>query len=81
MALTTASRLLAVAAATMLSVGPLVTAHSEEDYDHMGPLGFMWPQDREWDEEDGMTGPCGSSRGATNRTEFPVGKSLTCMNL
>jgi hypothetical protein len=74
MALTkTSKRMLGLAAATILAVAPqAVLAHSEDDYDHMGPMGFMWPQDREWDEEDGMTGPCGTDRGATDRTEFPI---------
>lgn len=51
-----------------------VAAHSEDDYEHMGPLGFMWPGDREWSEEDAMTAPCGVSGGVVNRTEFPIGE-------
>lgn len=50
-------------------------AHSEEDYDNMGPMGFMWPQDRQWvDDEVGMTGPCGTNEGPADRTEFPLSK-------
>lgn len=70
MAFTKATGLLATATA-LFSV---VSGHSKEDYDHMGPLGFMWPEDREWNEDDALTAPCGVSGGVVNRTEFPVGE-------
>lgn len=59
----------------MLALAGQIVAHSEEDFEHMGPLGFMWPEDREWVEETGMTGPCGNTEGVVNRTEFPLSKS------
>ncbi len=62
--------------ATTIAVSTGVMAHSKEDYDNMGPLGFMWPEDREWSEEDAMTSPCGVSGGVRSRTEFPVGEYL-----
>lgn len=39
----------------------------------MGPAAFMWPPDREWGAAQDNTPPCGSSAGATTRTEFPLG--------
>lgn len=54
-----------------------VAAHSEADYANMGPMGFMWPKDREWvDDAHAMRGPCGSSEDVApvNRTSFPLGK-------
>lgn len=74
MAFTKATSLLATATALLSAWPHLVTAHGEDDYDHMGPLGFMWPEDREWnDEAEAMTGPCGVSGDVVNRTEFPIG--------
>lgn len=70
MAFARATYLLAAAAA----LSAVVTAHSKEDYDNMGPLGLLWPEDREWSEEDDMTAPCGTSGGVVNRTEFPIGE-------
>lgn len=38
----------------------------------MGPVAFLWPGDRPWSASHDNTGPCGSSSGVTNRTEFPL---------
>ncbi|PKS05594.1 hypothetical protein jhhlp_008112 [Lomentospora prolificans] len=55
-----------------------VLAHSEEDLEHMGPLGMMWPPDRAWSEQKGRTAPCGSADGPGSRTDFPLsGGSLS----
>ncbi len=62
--------------ATTVAVSTGVMAHSEEDYDNMGPLGFMWPKDREWSEEDATNSPCGASEAMRDRTQFPVGEYL-----
>lgn len=53
-----------------------VLAHSEEDYDHMGALGVMWPPDRAWSRADARTAPCGNVDGVVNRTEFPLSTRL-----
>ena len=58
--------------ATTVAVSTGVMAHSEAEYDNMGPLAFMWPEGREWSEEDAMSSPCGVSGGVRNRTEFPA---------
>lgn len=49
------------------------TASVTDDY--MGPSAFMWPYDRTWSGDMDNTAPCGSSAGATKRTEFPLGRS------
>lgn len=46
------------------------TASVTDDY--MGPSAFMWPYDRTWSGDMDNTAPCGSSAGATKRTEFPL---------
>ena len=50
-------------------------AHGEEAAKEMGPVAFMWPSDRTWGAAYDNTAPCGSSSGATNRTDFPMGES------
>ena len=67
-------RFLAVGAIALFGALPSsVVAHSEEDYENMGPMGFMWPENREWiDDDHAMRGPCGSSDAPGNRTEFPL---------
>ncbi|KAE8347796.1 hypothetical protein BDV24DRAFT_157273 [Aspergillus arachidicola] len=47
-------------------------AHGEEEAKEMGPVAFMWPPDRVWGAAYDNTAPCGSSSGATNRTDFPM---------
>lgn len=66
----------AVALAALFS--PAAIAHSEDDLEHMGPLGVMWPPDRAWSEQKGRTAPCGSADGPDWRTDFPLsGGSLS----
>ncbi|GAB1197535.1 hypothetical protein APSETT444_006832 [Aspergillus pseudonomiae] len=50
-------------------------AHGEEAAKEMGPVAFMWPSDRTWGAAYDNTAPCGSSSGATNRTDFPMDPS------
>lgn len=38
----------------------------------MGPVAFLWPDDRPWSASVDNTGPCGSSSGVSNRTAFPL---------
>ena len=51
--------------------------HGEEESEHMGPVAFMWPPDRNWSAPMDNTPPCGSSQGVANRTAFPLGISKT----
>ncbi|KAE8446221.1 hypothetical protein EG329_012446 [Mollisiaceae sp. DMI_Dod_QoI] len=39
----------------------------------MGPVAFLWPDDRLWSAAYDNIGPCGSNSSVTNRTEFPLG--------
>ncbi|KAK5653219.1 hypothetical protein OQA88_9118 [Cercophora sp. LCS_1] len=43
-----------------------------DDETNMAPLGFMWPPERTWSAESGMTAPCGSA----NRAAKEPGGSL-----
>ncbi|KAF2793769.1 hypothetical protein K505DRAFT_407892 [Melanomma pulvis-pyrius CBS 109.77] len=38
----------------------------------MGPVAFLWPDDRLWNATNDNTGPCGSPNGPSNRTSFPL---------
>lgn len=38
----------------------------------MGPVAFLWPDDRPWSAAADNSGPCGSSSGVSNRTTFPM---------
>ncbi|KAE8153538.1 hypothetical protein BDV25DRAFT_136831 [Aspergillus avenaceus] len=49
-----------------------VWGHGEEEAKKMGPVAFMWPPDRVWNEAYDNTAPCGSSSGPSNRTDFPL---------
>lgn len=49
-----------------------VETHGEEESKEMGPVGFMWPPDREWGAAQDNTPPCGSKEGVTERTDFPM---------
>lgn len=42
----------------------------------MGPVAFLWPDDRPWSASSDNSGPCGSADGVTNRTEFPLSQYL-----
>ncbi|KAK2832030.1 hypothetical protein FQN49_006924 [Arthroderma sp. PD_2] len=46
--------------------------HGEEESKEMGPIGFLWPPDREWGAAQDNTAPCGSAAGVSNRIEFPL---------
>lgn len=62
----------------LLSVASRVmaTTHGEGDEGTiMGPVAFLWPDDRSWNAAYDNSGPCGSSSGVTNRTEFPLSQS------
>lgn len=42
----------------------------------MGPVAFLWPDDRPWSASADNVGPCGSSSGVINRTAFPLSEHL-----
>jgi hypothetical protein len=47
--------------------------HGEgEEGKSMGPVAFMWPPDRPWAAEHDNTAPCGSARGPSDRTQYPL---------
>ena len=48
--------------------------HGSEAEDEQGPVGFLWPSDREWNEDIDNSGPCGSTQGPGPRTPFPLGQ-------
>ena len=65
-------RCTAVLAAAALA--GIATAAHGDSYEGtvMGPVAFLWPDDRVWDSADDNIGPCGSSDGPANRTTFPL---------
>ena len=42
----------------------------------MGPVAFLWPDDRPWSASADNIAPCGSSASVTNRTVFPLSEYL-----
>ncbi|KAI5803464.1 hypothetical protein DFH27DRAFT_49998 [Peziza echinospora] len=48
-------------------------AHGDGVEEEQGPVGFLWPADRLWKDENDNTGPCGSSEGPSKeRANFPL---------
>ncbi len=75
---TASSRLAVLAWLAASQLVSAVPAHGDGDEGSiMGPVAFLWPEDRAWDAADDNIGPCGSSSGVTNRTIFPLSKSLS----
>ena len=63
------------ATASLAMAGVANAAHGDGDEGTiMGPVAFLWPENREWDASHDNVGPCGSSEGVTNRTEYPLCK-------
>ncbi len=54
--------------------------HGASEDGKMGPVGFLWPEDRAWNADHDNTGPCGSVAGVTVRTEFPISRPLDHLN-
>ncbi|KAI1164812.1 hypothetical protein F5B18DRAFT_670459 [Nemania serpens] len=46
-----------------------------------GPVAFLWPEDRPWSATSDNIGPCGSSSGASNRTEFPLSQGSVALTI
>ncbi|KAI0851536.1 hypothetical protein F5Y00DRAFT_230041 [Daldinia vernicosa] len=47
----------------------------------MGPVAFLWPDDRPWSASADNVGPCGSSSGVTNRTDFPLSQGTVALSI
>lgn len=60
-------------AASFVLAGFANAAHGDGDEGSiMGPVAFLWPENREWDAVDDNKGPCGSADGVTTRTQYPL---------
>ncbi|KAI8960127.1 hypothetical protein F5Y11DRAFT_349797 [Daldinia sp. FL1419] len=47
----------------------------------MGPVAFLWPDDRPWSASADNVGPCGSPSGVTNRTAFPLSQGTVALSI
>ncbi|KAI1808389.1 hypothetical protein F4811DRAFT_295507 [Daldinia bambusicola] len=47
----------------------------------MGPVAFLWPNDRPWSASSDNIGPCGSSSGVSNRTAFPLTQGTVALSI
>ncbi|KAI2784567.1 hypothetical protein F4815DRAFT_127684 [Daldinia loculata] len=47
----------------------------------MGPVAFLWPDDRPWSASADNVGPCGSSSGVINRTAFPLTQGTVALSI
>ncbi|CAN8098348.1 unnamed protein product [Discula destructiva] len=47
----------------------------------MGPVAFLWPDDRPWSASQDNSGPCGSANGVTNRTTFPLTQGEVALSI
>lgn len=57
-------------------------AHGEgEEGSSMGPVAFMWPNDRMWEAAHDNTAPCGSTAGPSNRTIFPLSQGSVALSI
>lgn len=66
-----------LAALSSLAMGATAEVHgASAEGTVMGPVAFLWPDDRPWSASHDNTGPCGSAAGVTNRTEFPLSMCL-----
>jgi len=63
-----------------LALGALATSvaaqHGASEEGKMGPVAFLWPEDRAWNADHDNTARCGSVAGVTVRTDFPLGALL-----
>ncbi|TGJ88490.1 hypothetical protein E0Z10_g374 [Xylaria hypoxylon] len=46
-----------------------------------GPVAFLWPTDRPWSAVTDNIGPCGSSEGVSNRTNFPLSQGSVALTI
>ncbi|KAK8022431.1 hypothetical protein PG993_013198 [Apiospora rasikravindrae] len=47
----------------------------------MGPVAFLWPNDRPWSAAADNVSPCGSASGVTNRTIFPLSQGEVALSI
>ncbi|KAI1143544.1 hypothetical protein F5Y05DRAFT_368956 [Hypoxylon sp. FL0543] len=47
----------------------------------MGPVAFLWPENRPWSASADNIAPCGSSSGVTNRTNFPLTSGTVALSI
>ncbi|OTA64660.1 hypothetical protein K449DRAFT_421242 [Hypoxylon sp. EC38] len=47
----------------------------------MGPVAFLWPDDRPWSASADNIAPCGSTSGVTNRTIFPLTQGTVALSI
>ncbi|KAI1382296.1 hypothetical protein F4677DRAFT_401556 [Hypoxylon crocopeplum] len=47
----------------------------------MGPVAFLWPDDRPWSASTDNSGPCGSPSGVVNRTTFPLSQGTVSLSI
>ncbi|KAI1199763.1 hypothetical protein F5X97DRAFT_111266 [Nemania serpens] len=73
---------------TLIALGVVSTA-AQDDKAHgegaegtvQGPVAFLWPEDRPWTATSDNIGPCGSSSGVSNRTEFPLSQGSVALTI
>ncbi|KAH8674554.1 hypothetical protein BGZ60DRAFT_447941 [Tricladium varicosporioides] len=75
------SNILPVIALATLTIAE-VTPHAQgAEGTVMGPVAFLWPEDRPWSADADNTAPCGSSAGITNRTQFPLDNGAVSLSI
>ncbi|KAI0596973.1 hypothetical protein F4775DRAFT_562753 [Biscogniauxia sp. FL1348] len=73
--------LLAAVAGSQFAVGD-DEAHGEgAEGTVMGPVAFLWPEDRPWSASSDNVAPCGSSSGPSNRTIFPLSQGSVALSI
>ncbi|KAF3916596.1 hypothetical protein ABW20_dc0103360 [Dactylellina cionopaga] len=64
---------LAAALSAIATPAAAQQAHGQgEQGSSMGPVAFLWPEDRPWSAAEDNQAPCGSASGPTTRTGFPL---------
>ncbi|KAI0842197.1 hypothetical protein F5Y06DRAFT_293022 [Hypoxylon sp. FL0890] len=72
---------LAALAGTQLVVGDGEAHGQGLEGTIMGPVAFLWPDDRPWSASADNIAPCGSSSGVTNRTIFPLTQGTVALSI
>ncbi|KAI1780100.1 hypothetical protein F4818DRAFT_165450 [Hypoxylon cercidicola] len=72
---------LAVMAGSQLVAGDSDTHGEGYEGTVMGPVAFLWPDDRPWSASTDNSGPCGSSSGVGNRTSFPLSQGSVALSI
>ncbi|KAL2289438.1 hypothetical protein FJTKL_01728 [Diaporthe vaccinii] len=67
---------------TSLAMGARAEVHgASAEGTTMGPVAFLWPDDRPWSASHDNSGPCGSADGVTNRTQFPLSQGQVALSI